>query len=350
MALQTSGAISLNDLHAEVGGTTATIVSFNDADIRGLTAASGKTINSTLSTEIDFNDFYGASALPDTIDAKMVNFGNSYIDTTNASADSTGDFNVIDFVVPSALNGQTKRIHIGVKCNGTTSYWHDFAIAGMQILTPGGSPPGNFYSSTVDKAMGIRPSQSEQTWVTQSVQQYAGQPITLVYNTQLGYFQTSGTFSTTTTVGDFGNSLSAVANMTYYNMNSFNLFSSNTFTDGRFNVTGFSHYGTPSLNTGYAGGIAPSTHSNTGSFVQIGSPPINNYTDPAATTGTTQSSTESGHFFFESSNQSAFNQGCVLRSPQHTFSTGEIIRVAYGIATPNSHSFDASDAFFLGVA
>ena len=58
MALQTSGAISLNDLHAEVGGTTATIVSFNDADIRGLTAASGKTINSTLSTEIDFNDFY----------------------------------------------------------------------------------------------------------------------------------------------------------------------------------------------------------------------------------------------------------------------------------------------------
>ena len=64
MALQTTGAISLNDIHIEVGGTTGTTVSLNDADIRGLTAASGKTINTTLGTEIDFNDLYGASVVP----------------------------------------------------------------------------------------------------------------------------------------------------------------------------------------------------------------------------------------------------------------------------------------------
>ena len=45
MALQTSGAISLNDIHVEAGGTTGTQASLNDTDIRGLTAASGKTIS-----------------------------------------------------------------------------------------------------------------------------------------------------------------------------------------------------------------------------------------------------------------------------------------------------------------
>ena len=63
MALQTSGAISLNDIHVEAGGSTNTTCSLNDSDIRGLTAASGLTINSTLGTNIDFGDFYGASSL-----------------------------------------------------------------------------------------------------------------------------------------------------------------------------------------------------------------------------------------------------------------------------------------------
>ena len=45
MALQTSGAISLNDIHVEAGGTTGTQASLNDTDIRGLTPASGSTIS-----------------------------------------------------------------------------------------------------------------------------------------------------------------------------------------------------------------------------------------------------------------------------------------------------------------
>lgn len=36
MALQTSGAISLNDIHIEAGGTTGTSASINDADIRAM--------------------------------------------------------------------------------------------------------------------------------------------------------------------------------------------------------------------------------------------------------------------------------------------------------------------------
>ena len=63
MALQTSGAISLNDIHVEAGGTTGTSATINDADIRGLTAASGYTIPTGSGTAIDFGDFYGASSL-----------------------------------------------------------------------------------------------------------------------------------------------------------------------------------------------------------------------------------------------------------------------------------------------
>ena len=34
MALQNSGAISLNDIHVEMGGTSGTQCSLNDSDIR----------------------------------------------------------------------------------------------------------------------------------------------------------------------------------------------------------------------------------------------------------------------------------------------------------------------------
>lgn len=64
MALQTSGAISLNQIHIEAGGTSGTTVSLNDSDVRGLTAASGYTINATSSTTLAIGSFYGASGTP----------------------------------------------------------------------------------------------------------------------------------------------------------------------------------------------------------------------------------------------------------------------------------------------
>ena len=62
MALQTSGAISLNQIHVEAGGTSGTNCSINDSDIRGLSPASGYTIPTGSGTTIDFGDFYGASS------------------------------------------------------------------------------------------------------------------------------------------------------------------------------------------------------------------------------------------------------------------------------------------------
>lgn len=63
MALQASGAISLDQIHVEVGGTSGTQVSLNDTDIRGIEEAAGKTVNNTSETQIDFANFYGANGL-----------------------------------------------------------------------------------------------------------------------------------------------------------------------------------------------------------------------------------------------------------------------------------------------
>ena len=56
--LQTSGAISLNDIHVKSGGTSGTTSSLNTSAVRGLNSPGN--INATLSTSIGFADFYGA--------------------------------------------------------------------------------------------------------------------------------------------------------------------------------------------------------------------------------------------------------------------------------------------------
>lgn len=55
MALQSSGAISINDIHIEAGGSSGTLCTINDSDIRGL-------ISKASGAQSSFNEFYGASA------------------------------------------------------------------------------------------------------------------------------------------------------------------------------------------------------------------------------------------------------------------------------------------------
>ena len=55
MALQSSGQISLDDIHVEAGGSTGSEATINDSDIRDLIGASS-------GAELEFADFYGATA------------------------------------------------------------------------------------------------------------------------------------------------------------------------------------------------------------------------------------------------------------------------------------------------
>ena len=64
----------------------------------------------------------------------------------------------------------------------------------------------------------------------------------------------------------------------------------------------------------------------------------------------TQASFQAGHIYFESDGYSgSITKGCALRSPTyiHNWRTKQ---VAFGITAKNNHSFDATDAFFLGWA
>jgi hypothetical protein len=56
MPLPSSGAISLNQMHTEVGGTSGTTVGLNDSDVRGL-------ISKASGAQMSFNEWYGASAV-----------------------------------------------------------------------------------------------------------------------------------------------------------------------------------------------------------------------------------------------------------------------------------------------
>lgn len=86
MALQTSGQITLNDIHIEAGGGSGTQASINDSDIRGL-------IGKASGAQMAFSEWYGASAsVWDTASAVAdwgggrCGFGTSYSTySTNAS-------------------------------------------------------------------------------------------------------------------------------------------------------------------------------------------------------------------------------------------------------------------------
>lgn len=90
MALQTSGAISLNEIHVEVGGTSGTQCSLNDADIRGIGAPNstyadalhGTGINQTSGTAISIYEFYGA------VDTTDIPFSNPNSVRNNGTADA----------------------------------------------------------------------------------------------------------------------------------------------------------------------------------------------------------------------------------------------------------------------
>ena len=56
MPLTSSGAISLNEIHIEAGGSSGSNCTINDSDIRAL-------IDADSGAEMSFDDWYGASAM-----------------------------------------------------------------------------------------------------------------------------------------------------------------------------------------------------------------------------------------------------------------------------------------------
>ena len=99
MALQNSGAISLDDIHVEAGGTTGTSASINDSDIRGL-------IDKSDGATMAFNEWYGAQ-----------NIG--YVEGTGGTTSESGNFRFHTFtssgtfdITATAFNSHNNKSRI----------------------------------------------------------------------------------------------------------------------------------------------------------------------------------------------------------------------------------------------
>lgn len=134
MTLQTSGAISLNQIHVEAGGSSGTTAGMNDSDIRGLI---GKGSGATMS----FSEWYGASAST----SYTLGQGNNGSGTVGFASGSYGSLS------PTTFGGATIRsigvLTIAVK-GGSTSY--------TLIVTINGSRSRNFFTSIQNSGFGTQ--------------------------------------------------------------------------------------------------------------------------------------------------------------------------------------------------
>lgn len=132
MALQTSGPISLNDIHVEAGGTTGTLASINDADIRGL-------ISKTAGTTMSFSEWYGASSLI-TLAAQSSNTTSTTTGTTvTLPASTTGDIAIATIMASCSVQQFTGS---SITVN-TPSGWT--AVTSSQFYREGPFTKGEYY-------------------------------------------------------------------------------------------------------------------------------------------------------------------------------------------------------------
>lgn len=123
MALPSSGAISLNQMHVEVGGASGTQVSINDADIRAL-------IGKGSGAQMSFSEWYGASAST-TYSASITVTGQTFIKSTFVGWIGSPSPTSL-FVPAGTLNGGSAYWNVGgyqikgVQTFGITQYGIDF--------------------------------------------------------------------------------------------------------------------------------------------------------------------------------------------------------------------------------
>lgn len=133
MPLQSSGQISLDDLHVEAGGTSGTECSMNDSDIRGL-------IGMSSASQAAMNAFYGASSGQFLIPKN--NGSGNYTNLTRTSGSTT--YTETGFIGSSNLTQSTSPYASTWSANqgslSSTAFPGGNTIAGMVFFAnPGGT-------------------------------------------------------------------------------------------------------------------------------------------------------------------------------------------------------------------
>lgn len=131
MPLQTSGAISLNEIHVAAGGTSGTTVSLNDSDVRSLAGVP--------SGAIDFADFYGASSSwtlteGGTSTSSYANYGFSISGNFGSISPTTHNSATIQGIYSNSVSvkGSTSySLFVQANGNQSTSWFSSISIAGV---------------------------------------------------------------------------------------------------------------------------------------------------------------------------------------------------------------------------
>lgn len=113
MPLPSSGTISLNEIHIEAGGTTGTLASINDSDIRDL-------IGKSSATQMSFSEWYGATRntdLPIPDSSTDINGQSQYQEITVSDYITSGG----QLTIPSSLwiwsdSTSTAALTIDIPC------------------------------------------------------------------------------------------------------------------------------------------------------------------------------------------------------------------------------------------
>ena len=119
MALPSSGAISLSQMHVEVGGGSTAECSLNDSDIRGL-------ISKSSGAEMSFNEWYGAASASLATDTNsMINTGNGIAVYQSRSVTSAIAIATADVYIKVTRSGQYVYVDIREGLSAPTSSWRD---------------------------------------------------------------------------------------------------------------------------------------------------------------------------------------------------------------------------------
>tara|TARA_R110000803_G_scaffold136074_1_gene203048 strand:- start:2031 stop:2636 length:606 start_codon:yes stop_codon:yes gene_type:complete len=163
MALPSSGAISLNQMHIEVGGSSGSTASLNDSDIRGL-------ISKSSGAAMAFNEWYGASSQTDTFNINAASYtpsgekynstyqGAGFANDANGNAQSFGSIASDNNFPIASGNGTRFTVY---QCR--TSQSDLVANGGMFTLV--GSHAAN-YLPTLTGYNTIRSSNGNTTYIT----------------------------------------------------------------------------------------------------------------------------------------------------------------------------------------
>ena len=238
----------------------------------------------------------GGGSGGDDLTTNFVEFSNRFIasDTyMGGGSDYDGPYDVAQ--VQTDFSG-TGRIYIGQKNSSVTNYRNDLAVAGIQILS----------GSTLVKSWIFNTSSggTGSGWKTLD-QQLSG-------SSNTGYMVTPAT----------------AYSLVYYNMSTSHGFERWSFTSG-----------TGSSNTGAADGIGDTYKLS----ADGGSSTI-------ATVGDGEISQTSGAYYaYRETSSSANYSGCIMRSPEYTFSGGEYIRIIHCLPGYSLAAMDPDDTLYIAV-